>query len=118
MVRWDAVATGGACLSVSLGFFACLYIEAVIFSQPPPYVCVPSLSQGRKDEAVVQEAGNVSNIVSNKVFLSREEPHCLLVSHPRLRAGRRHAKSPAEAKNQASGSCANGASLLTLSLNR
>lgn len=67
MVRWDAVATGGACLSVSLGFFACLYIGAVLFSQPPPYECVPSPSRGGKDEAVVREAGNASNIVSVKV---------------------------------------------------
>ncbi len=32
MVRWDAVATGGACLSASLGFALCVYIGALLWS--------------------------------------------------------------------------------------
>jgi hypothetical protein len=32
MVRWDAVATGGACLSASLGFTVCVYIGALLWS--------------------------------------------------------------------------------------
>ena len=40
MVRWDAVATGGACLSVALGLFVCLIVGASLLNEPPATECL------------------------------------------------------------------------------